>query len=150
MEQIGKVLEQVKTLAKSEQTSAENTPSRPSKESWDTVADWVTLYAKMYPQQEWDEGLILAYREGLEQIEPTVLHRAFKRAMRDSPSGRRGFRPSVGEICEAAERESDRLPAKGSAADPNCKFCAGTGWKLMDRDGGKWAVACDCTKAKSA
>lgn len=149
--QAERALQGLLTRVNKEPTTGTNALSARSKECSDIVADWVTLCEKMYPQQEWDEGLILAYRTGLEHLAPQLLHLAFRRAMRDSPSSRRGFRPSVGEICEAAELERENLPEAKSQRDPDCPLCSGTGWKPSEA-GNKHSphVPCGCQAEQAA
>lgn len=105
MEPVSQIIKRLQT----DQQLAEKEGSSLSREQASVVADWLTLYTQMYPQQELTPELAIAYREGLEGICPRILHEAFKRAMRESQSGRRGFRPSVGEIVEMSERESERI-----------------------------------------
>lgn len=141
--------EPLETLVKRAQTSEGKELSKHSKPVALVVRDWLTLYAEMYPAQEVTPEIVLGYRNGLEHLSPSVAHEAFKLATRDSPSGRRGFRPSVGEICECAEHVNAGKPK--SLADPDCRACLGTGFETVpDPHAEGYLVAISCRECRKA
>lgn len=139
MEQIGKVLNRMELVTPTREGSELSKPSKPQDL---VVADWLTLYMQMYPQQEMTPELAIAYKQGLKHLDPELLHLAFQRAMRDSGSSRRGFRPTVGEICEAADKERETLTPKKSRVKQDCEQCGGTGYCQMPS--GTAYTACSC------
>ena len=142
MELIGKT--DLLTVVKRAQTTAGSELSKLSKKSSDIAADWLSVYTGMYPQEEMTPELAMAYREGLKELSPKRLHAAFLKAMQDSPSGRRGFRPSVGEICEAAD-QIVLNEHRGTRAKDDCTNCHGGGFR--PHDPGNVYVVCECTKS---
>lgn len=80
-----------------ERSSDTNEARKPSKTSSDIVADWLTVYAKVY-REEVQEELVLAYLESLKELRPGLLHQAFLRAMKRSK-----FRPTPAEVHESYE-----------------------------------------------
>lgn len=129
--------------------------SRQPKTCSDVVLNWLRLYAAMPWMVEqkisWDE-IILFYSDALGNLSnPLALHKAW-----DSCRGRIRFLPQVPDLLEAYEIEKGKLLAAESQSRERlelCGDCQGTGWKVTPRtDGqdGRWAVACECRKKKTA
>jgi hypothetical protein len=62
------------------------------------------------------------------------------------------FRPTPSEILDIVAESPERVAGHVAEADQECKVCDGTGFKMAERpDGvGKWAIACECRKKRSA
>lgn len=95
------------------------------------------------------------YFDGLSDLTDRELNLAYLEAIK-----RRKFFPTPAELRESLDIALERMP-RVSEADPNCKSCDGTGWKIVeparsadgrDADGrsGKFAVNCPCRQRKSA
>ena len=134
------------THAKSSQTNGTSALSKLSKQSSDIVADWLTLYAKAFPQEELSPELVLLYRSLAKRYSPQRLHLGFEAAMLDAPSARRGFMPKPGEVAEQAEKIE--LEEQPSRTDQECKACLGTGWRPSNAgDRHSPHVSCECAKS---
>ncbi len=80
-----------------ERSSSTSEDSRQLKTSLDVVADWLTVYGKVY-REEISEELVLVYCETLRNVEPEVLHEAFLRALRKNT-----FRPTPAAVLDAVD-----------------------------------------------
>jgi len=89
---------------KAEESSALVPQTKPAKESLGVLADWWALYGQIYRDDPTD-ALAVVYREMLQNVKPEILHKAFMRAAKNAPR----FRPTPGQILEAAEIESETV-----------------------------------------
>jgi hypothetical protein len=98
-----------------------------------TLARWLLIFGQVY-HRDLDELAIAAYREALSGLSPRLLDAACRYLVRRSK-----FLPNPAEILEAAELVAERLPKLPA---PECALCGGTGWKVIERDGARFAVRC--------
>lgn len=72
--------------------------SEPSREFLELIANWATIYTGNYGKEVTEET-ILAWRLGLSQLQPKLLHKAFAECLRECT-----YLPNVAEIRAAYER----------------------------------------------
>ena len=78
-----------------EQSKNTSESTKQSEEVLGLIADWVKLYAGNYGKEPTEET-VLAYRIGLLELKPKLLHKAFLRCLREC-----SFWPTVAEVREA-------------------------------------------------
>lgn len=53
--------------------------------------------------------------------------------------------PNPAEIREAMYVALERMPRQKQALE-SCPDCGGTGWKIVEKNGQRWAASCPCRK----
>ena len=110
----------------------------------DALAQCLELLSAAY-RAEITEELTRAWAIGVAGLAPFQMVRATKYLLEHHLE----FMPTPADFMKAVV---DSAPNNKSTADPNCKTCQGSGFKMVNRtDGnaGKWATVCDCRKGKS-
>lgn len=99
-------------------------------------------------RKKYDPEMLAGYFDGLSDLTDRELNLAYLEAIK-----RRKFFPTPAELRESLDIALERMP-RVTEADPNCKACDGTGWKIVERGadgrGGKFAVNCPCRQRKTA
>ena len=107
------------------------------------IVKWLTRYCEVF-RKEMTQNLFEAYRDCLYDLTEPELELGFTEALRRSR-----FFPNPGDVRDALDVALERMPRRRES-DPECKICAGNGWKIVERDGRRWAATCDCRKRNTA
>jgi hypothetical protein len=86
---------------------------------------------------------MIGYTIGLADLTARELELAFSEALRRHRSK---FPPAPGEVRGYMEAALERMPQRPSAANEACKDCGGTGFRLVERAGARFAVDCKCVR----
>ena len=105
------------------------------------LAKFLSMLFATYGGTPLTEECATGYITALGDLSAHDLRLAFQETLRMSRSS---FPPKPGEIRGYLEAARERMPKAGSRAQADCKICAGTGWRMVEREDGKFAVRCNC------
>ena len=109
----------------------------------DVIVRWLTRYCEVY-RKEMTRELFETYRDVLGNFTAQELELGFSEAMR-----RTKFFPVPADIVDALYCALEKMP-RAREADAQCEKCHGDGWKIIEKEGYKFAITCECRKRKSA
>lgn len=89
------------------------------------------------------DNATMGYTVALADLTARELDLAFSESLRRHRSN---FPPTPAEVRGYMEAALQRMPARPSAANPECPRCSGTGFVTVEQNGNKFAVSCQCLK----
>lgn len=91
-------------------------------------------------QRQMTREMVLGYVEALDDFTPNEIDLAFREAVK-----RCKFFPNPAEIRECLNVALERMPRTREAVN-DCKLCEGMGWRVVEKNGRKFAVQCGCRR----
>lgn len=100
---------------------------------------WLTRYCEVF-RKEFTQTLFETYRDCLYDLSVAELELAFAEGMR-----RTRFFPNPAEVRDALDAALERMPRRREAVE-DCPKCQGDGWKVIEKNGTKYAIQCGCRR----
>lgn len=104
---------------------------------------WLQILFRGFTRKPPSVDDVAFYKIGLDDLPADKLQLAFTETIRRHPTD---FLPMPGQIRAYMEAAIEKLPARGTDADETCPDCRGTGFRMIERDGGQVATPCECVK----
>lgn len=117
--------------------------NQPAQDAIAVIVKWLKRSCEIF-SRDFSHEMFRTYCDCLYDLRAPELELGFSEALR-----RTKFFPTPAEVRMALDVALERMPRRREA-DENCNLCGGTGWKLLERDGQKWAATCDCRPRRSA
>lgn len=104
------------------------------------LAKWLGVIAEHYPQHgDVTELAVIGYVEGLRDLSAQEMSLGFSRALTTCK-----FRPTAADVIEGLKTHRATISAVPvSEETKTCKACEGTGYRIIERDGYKYAQKCN-------
>lgn len=104
---------------------------------------WVTVLFRGFTRKPPTREDLAFYQIGLGDLPPEKLKLAFTETIRRHPTD---FLPMPGQIRGYMEAAAANLPPREPDANLACPDCSGTGFRMIERDGGQFAAPCECVR----